>query len=191
MYLLDLYWFAVYGVNGNTWNFGQVFAITVWVPPIVEYIHLEMRGMHRAFDHRLLPPFRISRTPAPDPAAEVESIIILPLKTEESDLESGNTGSSAPIEAVTSRSASSASPSSLGDDDDIGNATIMEAYDDLDDDDIVHQDHSDGYHPTNQPYSIISLQSYNGHGSGDQDTERLLPPLDFSGDDTNFSSIPL
>lgn len=43
MYLHDLAWFAENDVYGNTWNFGQVFAITVWVPPIVEYIHLEMR----------------------------------------------------------------------------------------------------------------------------------------------------
>ncbi|KAL9621770.1 MAG: hypothetical protein Q9204_008089, partial [Flavoplaca sp. TL-2023a] len=194
LYLYDLAWFAENEVNGNTWNFGQVFAITVWVPPIVEYIHLELRGMHRAFDHRLLPPFRISRIPAPNPAAEVELINILPSKTEDSDLESGNKGSSASIAPVTSTSSSSASPSSPGDDEDIGNATNMEAYNDLDDDDIVHQDHYDdssGYHPTDQPDSIIPLQSYNGHGTGDQDTKRLLPPLDFSGDGTNFSSISL
>ena len=69
----------------------------------------------------------------------------------------------------------------------------MEAYDD--DDDIGQQDHydeSNGYHPTDQPDSIIPLQSYgNGHGSSDQDTERLLPPLDFSEDGINFSSISL
>ena len=45
MYLNDLAWFAITEVNGNTWNFGQVFAITVWVPPVVEYIHLEMRKL--------------------------------------------------------------------------------------------------------------------------------------------------
>ena len=45
MYLHDLAWFAKNKVNGNTWNFGQVFAITVWVPPIVEYIHLELRKL--------------------------------------------------------------------------------------------------------------------------------------------------
>ncbi|KAL8848447.1 MAG: hypothetical protein Q9221_006554, partial [Calogaya cf. arnoldii] len=41
MYLHDLAWFAKNDINGDTWDFGQVFAITVWVPPIVEYIHLE------------------------------------------------------------------------------------------------------------------------------------------------------
>ena len=45
LYLYDLAWFAENEVNGNTWNFGQVFAITVWVPPIVEYIHLELRKL--------------------------------------------------------------------------------------------------------------------------------------------------
>ncbi|KAL8893900.1 MAG: hypothetical protein Q9192_004810 [Flavoplaca navasiana] len=45
MYLHDLAWFAENDINGNTWNFGQVFAITVWVPPVVEYIHLELRKL--------------------------------------------------------------------------------------------------------------------------------------------------
>ncbi|KAL9034816.1 MAG: hypothetical protein Q9180_005199, partial [Flavoplaca navasiana] len=196
MYLHDLAWFAERDVNGNTWNFGQIFAITVWVPPIIEYIHLELRGTHRAFDHRLLPPLRVSRAPAPSPTAEVETVTILPIKSgDEYDLESGKNGSSAPIAPITPRSASSASPSSPGDDEDIAHATTVEAYDDLNDDDIVHQDHydrPDGYHPTDQPDSIIPLQSYNnGPGSGDRDTERLLPPLDFSGDGTDFSSISL
>lgn len=45
MYLHDLAWFAKNGINGNSWNFGQVFAITVWLPPVVGYIHLEMREL--------------------------------------------------------------------------------------------------------------------------------------------------
>lgn len=45
MYLHDLAWFTQNGTIGNTWNFGQIFAIAVWLPPVVEYIHLEMREL--------------------------------------------------------------------------------------------------------------------------------------------------
>lgn len=38
-----LAWFAVNNYNSKTWNFGQVVAITVWAPPLCEYIHLELR----------------------------------------------------------------------------------------------------------------------------------------------------
>ena len=43
MFLSDLAWFASNDVYNKTWNFGQVVAITVWAPPICEYIHLEIR----------------------------------------------------------------------------------------------------------------------------------------------------
>lgn len=43
MFLGDLAWFARNDVYSKTWNFGQVVAITVWAPPICEYIHLEVR----------------------------------------------------------------------------------------------------------------------------------------------------
>lgn len=61
MFLRDLAWFAKNNVYSDTWNFGQIVAITVWAPPIVEFIHLEIRGVQRGFDHRLLPPFGVSR----------------------------------------------------------------------------------------------------------------------------------
>ena len=52
---LYLFWFAVFcqelayfASNGSSiskaWNFGQVVALTVWLPPLSEYIHLELRG---------------------------------------------------------------------------------------------------------------------------------------------------
>ena len=58
-------------VDRQTWTFGQVVAITVWTPPLCEYVHLEMRGMKRGFQHRLLPPYTVSTTdstarPVPD-----------------------------------------------------------------------------------------------------------------------------
>ncbi|KAL8697643.1 MAG: hypothetical protein Q9201_007027 [Fulgogasparrea decipioides] len=62
MFLHNLAWFAKNNVYNNSWNFGQVFAITVWLPPICEFIHLEIRGVQRGFDHRLLPPFRVYRS---------------------------------------------------------------------------------------------------------------------------------
>ena len=47
-------------VDHQTWTFGQIVAITVWTPPLCEYFHLELRGMKRGFQHRLLPPYTIS-----------------------------------------------------------------------------------------------------------------------------------
>ncbi|KAL9601931.1 MAG: hypothetical protein Q9219_002155 [cf. Caloplaca sp. 3 TL-2023] len=80
MFLRDLAWFSSNKVYNKTWNFGQVVAITVWAPPICEFIHLEIResdpsvphrskvctdlssgGIQRGFDHRLLPPYRVSK----------------------------------------------------------------------------------------------------------------------------------
>ncbi|KAL8720767.1 MAG: hypothetical protein Q9181_007855 [Wetmoreana brouardii] len=62
IFLHNLAWFAKNNVYNNSWSFGQVFAITVWLPPICEFIHLEIRGVQRGFDHRLLPPFRVYRS---------------------------------------------------------------------------------------------------------------------------------
>lgn len=42
----DLAWFATMGQYSHTWNFGQVVALTVWAPPVCEYIHLELRKSH-------------------------------------------------------------------------------------------------------------------------------------------------
>ena len=39
----DLAWFASNGIDRNSWSFGQVVAITVWVAPVCEWLHLEMR----------------------------------------------------------------------------------------------------------------------------------------------------
>ncbi|KAL8936890.1 MAG: hypothetical protein Q9216_004692 [Gyalolechia sp. 2 TL-2023] len=61
MFLRDLAWFAENDVYSKTWNFGQIVAITVWAPPVCEFIHLEIRGMQRGFNHRLLYPYRVSK----------------------------------------------------------------------------------------------------------------------------------
>ncbi|KAL8767693.1 MAG: hypothetical protein Q9209_005873 [Squamulea sp. 1 TL-2023] len=89
MFLHDLAWFASNEVIGNTWNFGQVFAITVWAPPIIEYIHLEMRGMQRAFDYRLLPPFRVSRGVDAKHDQNVHNVEMWPKSQGQHDLERG------------------------------------------------------------------------------------------------------
>ncbi|KAL8992287.1 MAG: hypothetical protein Q9169_007216 [Polycauliona sp. 2 TL-2023] len=199
IYLHDLAWFAENNVNGNTWNFGQVFAITVWLPPVVEYIHLEMRGMHRAFDHRLVPPFRISRTPTVDPMVEIDTTHILPTKLDiQHDLENG-TGydklSSAPVELRTPASACSITFSSSKDDD-VGKAGLTQEYNNnIDDSDIATRQgrYTHGYHrPTDQPDAIEPPQSYAG-GQADEDgvTEGLLPALDFSRGGDWFSDVEI
>lgn len=55
-FLSDLYWFASNGIsNPNGWSFGQVVALSVWLPPISEYIYLELRGVQKGFQYRLRP----------------------------------------------------------------------------------------------------------------------------------------
>ena len=55
-FLSDLYWFASNGIsNPNGWTFGQVVALSVWLPPISEYIYLELRGVRKGFQYRLRP----------------------------------------------------------------------------------------------------------------------------------------
>ena len=64
-------------VDHRTWTFGQVVAITVWTPPLCEYFHLEVRGMKRGFQHRLLPPYTVSATdstPRPVPNRELRTL---------------------------------------------------------------------------------------------------------------------
>ncbi|KAL8960223.1 MAG: hypothetical protein Q9193_003030 [Seirophora villosa] len=60
-FLYGLAWFGRNKCYNMTWNFGQVVALTVWAQPICEYIYLELRGLRRGFDHKLLPPYRVSR----------------------------------------------------------------------------------------------------------------------------------
>ena len=43
MFSQNLAYFAIEGTYSKTWNFGQVVAITVWAPPLFEYVHLELR----------------------------------------------------------------------------------------------------------------------------------------------------
>ncbi|KAI4205548.1 MAG: hypothetical protein LQ350_000327 [Teloschistes chrysophthalmus] len=74
--LHDLAWFAQSNVYNVNWNFGQVCAITVWALPICEYIHLEVRGMQRAFDHRLMSPFRVTRSSDVETAAETGKVSV-------------------------------------------------------------------------------------------------------------------
>lgn len=49
-------------VDIKTWTFGQIVAITVWAPPLCEYFHLELLGMTKGFQHRLLPPYKVLAT---------------------------------------------------------------------------------------------------------------------------------
>lgn len=53
MFIQDLAYFAYNGVDRNSWSFGQVVAVIVWAEPLCEYLHLELRGMKRGFEHRL------------------------------------------------------------------------------------------------------------------------------------------
>lgn len=43
LYISNLKVFATKKAYNNTWTFGQVVALTLWAPPLCEYVHVEMR----------------------------------------------------------------------------------------------------------------------------------------------------
>ncbi|KAL8788982.1 MAG: hypothetical protein Q9213_001391 [Squamulea squamosa] len=174
MFLHDLAWFAKNDVIGNEWNFGQVFAITVWAPPVIEYIHLEMRGMQRAFDYRLLPPFRVLREVNVKHDLDVHPIDIWPKSQEQHDLERGKDLAVHELSPI-----QHALPSPTKDDD--NDATFTQYHDDVSGYDIVDEEQRNKFHdhPT-EPDSIIPLRSHDENGTVEQDEERLLPALDLS-----------
>ncbi|KAI9813396.1 MAG: hypothetical protein M1827_004070 [Pycnora praestabilis] len=55
VYFIDLASFSKYGFNliSDDWAFGQVVAITVWVPPLLEYLKLELEGTAEGHRYRL------------------------------------------------------------------------------------------------------------------------------------------
>ena len=53
LFLGDLHFFSATKVYNTSWNFGQVVALSVWLPPICEYIYLELRGVRKGFEYRL------------------------------------------------------------------------------------------------------------------------------------------
>ena len=60
-YMGDLAWFAKRDVYNKTWNFGQIVAISIWAPAIAEWIHLEIRGIRRGLDYKLLLPYKVTK----------------------------------------------------------------------------------------------------------------------------------
>ena len=55
-FLSDLSWFATSKTSKTDgWTFGQVVALSVWLPPLFEYAYLELRGVRKGFQYRLRP----------------------------------------------------------------------------------------------------------------------------------------
>ena len=53
IFLDHLVYYAVQDLYNPTWNFGQVVSLSVWFPPIAEFIYLEIRGMRKGHRYRL------------------------------------------------------------------------------------------------------------------------------------------
>lgn len=53
IFLRDLRWFGQIGGYSDSWSFGQIVAITVWVGPLCEYLHLEIRKSLELFQREL------------------------------------------------------------------------------------------------------------------------------------------
>ncbi|KAL8921542.1 MAG: hypothetical protein Q9208_005696 [Pyrenodesmia sp. 3 TL-2023] len=176
MFLKYLAWFSQNNVYNKTWNFGQVVAITVWAPPIVEYIHLEIRGLQRGFDYRLMRPYRVSRRAAVDHALGTGSVVMFKPEHSPEDLERGedtppssNPGQNAPSLPVWK---------------DGHELTSLSANDDDDASDMSHTSHAS---PFEGPAVIVPLY---GEGAGNDDQHRLLPEPELGSRTLTFPRIP-
>ncbi|KAH0537951.1 hypothetical protein FGG08_005401 [Glutinoglossum americanum] len=47
------------GTTANSWSFGQIIAVTIWLPSLVEYIYLMSRGMSIGSQYRLPKPYHV------------------------------------------------------------------------------------------------------------------------------------
>ncbi|KAL6717858.1 hypothetical protein ACLMJK_003943 [Lecanora helva] len=59
----QFYLFSVYfghSVISQQWSFGQIIAVTVWVPSVIEYIYIEYNGVVEASKYRYPPPLRLT-----------------------------------------------------------------------------------------------------------------------------------
>lgn len=174
MFLHDLAWFAKNDVYSKTWNFGQVVAITVWAPPICEFIHLEIRGMQRGFDHRLIPPYKVSRSSDVDNDVNRKVDAIEMENRGSVDLEQGK----GPSCDVGSLQAHPTGPSE--DDDSMTKISMRSSYEQDADNDLRDL-------PSGSPAIIIPLRDELPH---EDDEEMLLPGLKLIGRASTFPRVP-
>lgn len=50
-----------------TWSFGQIIAVTIWAPCVVEYIDIEINGIEAASKYRFLAPIKMIRSTVQHP----------------------------------------------------------------------------------------------------------------------------
>ena len=66
----QLYLFSIYfkhSVISQKWSFGQIIAVTVWVPSVVEYIYIEYNGVVEASKYRYPAPLQLTEVPKNPP----------------------------------------------------------------------------------------------------------------------------
>ncbi|KAG8527687.1 uncharacterized protein KY384_007841 [Bacidia gigantensis] len=62
LFMKNLKWFADNHIYSTVWNFGQVVAVAVWVPPICELINnlLDPGGLEGAYEHKTPKPYFVT-----------------------------------------------------------------------------------------------------------------------------------
>ncbi|KAK3058744.1 hypothetical protein LTR09_000309 [Extremus antarcticus] len=50
---------ALQDLKASQWTFGQILAVTIWAPPLVEYIRSAIEGVDEANEHRFVSPYRV------------------------------------------------------------------------------------------------------------------------------------
>lgn len=49
-------------ITNHTWSFGQILAVLIWVPCLVEFINLEINGVFKGSEYRFPPPLALATT---------------------------------------------------------------------------------------------------------------------------------
>ncbi|KAK5174670.1 uncharacterized protein LTR77_001752 [Saxophila tyrrhenica] len=62
---LNMIWFlnskptVFHDLQDSQWSFGQIIAVTIWAPPLIEYVRCAIKGVDEANEHRFVAPYRV------------------------------------------------------------------------------------------------------------------------------------
>jgi len=74
-YFIFYEYFSHSASNSENWGFGQVIAVTIWIPCLVEYLYLEFRGMAKGSEYRLASPLIVVEKSEPDAGGDIYALV--------------------------------------------------------------------------------------------------------------------
>ncbi|KAK5124059.1 hypothetical protein LTR85_002256 [Meristemomyces frigidus] len=67
------YWILLENAQGGAWALGQIIAVAVWVPVIIEWLYLSIGGIEKGFKYRLVAPYHVVKKYPQDSASSDDS----------------------------------------------------------------------------------------------------------------------